>query len=163
MLGGVGGARRDIDFGSLGHVVMVSPKRQGMLSQAATSFANGALGAFSSQGVGDRDLIRAFAGDPGKVLGDMAMAVPRGIGNGWNTVATGDGRQRFVDGIRSGLNKTAGDIGGAYRNHYLASYAFDKLGRLVPATVDAIATGGKPTGQGRRQGGRAGTVRNRGA
>ena len=137
------GARRDIDFGSLGHVVMVSPKRQGMLSQAATSFANGALGAFSSQGVGDRDLIRAFASDPGKVLGDMAMAVPRGIGNGWNTVATDNGRRRFVDGIGSSLNKMAGDIGDAYRNHNLASYAFDKLGRLVPTTIDTVATGGE--------------------
>lgn len=137
------GQRIDIDFGALGRVIMMSPKRQGMLSQAPTSLANGTLDAFSRRGVGDRDLISAFAGDPGKVLGDMVMAVPRGLGNGWNTVTTEDGRQRFVDGVGSSLNKTAGDIGDAYRSHSLTSYAFDKLGRLVPATVDAFATDGE--------------------
>jgi len=137
------GQRLDIDFGALGHVVMVSPKRQGMWSQAVTGLANGALDAFASQGVGDRDLIRGFARDPGKVIGGIAMAVPRSLGDGWNTIATDSGRQRLVDGVTSSLNRTASDISNAYHDHYLTSYLFDKAGRLVPATIDTVTTGGE--------------------
>ncbi len=137
------GQRLDIDFGSLGRVILVSPKRQGMVSQAVTSFANGTLDAFAKQGVGDRDQMLAFARDPGKMLGDMAMAVPRSIGSGWTTVTTADGRQRFADGVTSSVNKMGGEISNAYRNHYLTSYIFDKAGRLVPTTIDTVATGGE--------------------